>query len=1194
MHSTLSSCTTGRMLRRGPTGRVCRAALCLLLTIGTLFGPTQGHTQPGPQAPLRSAAEIDYPPFSIVEPGGHTTGFSVELLRAALGAMGREVTFCTGPWEQVRGWLERGDVAALPLVGRTPEREALFDFTFPYMSLHGAIVVRRDAANIRDLEDLRGRTVAVMSGDNAEEFLRREDRGIDLRTTATFEVALTQLAAGRHDAVVVQRLVALRLLQETGLSERLRVLDHPIQGFRQDFCFAVREGDRGTLALLNEGLAIVMADGTYRRLHAEWFAALELPGHRPILVGGDRNFPPFEFLDENGHPAGYNVELTRAIAREMGLEVEIRLGPWPAVRAGLAAGELDVVQGMLYSPERDRFFDFTQAHTVSHQVAVVRRGEGPAPESPEALAGQQLVVEREDIMHDFAREQGLEAAVTAVADQETALRELAEGRHDCALVSRVTALYLIEKHGWANLVVGRRPLFAAEYAFAVAGHGKALLAQFGEGLKALEENGEYRRIYEKWLGVYQPQPPPLWVALRYSAWVILPLMGIVAAAFLWSWSLRRKVAERTRELRASEEFQRAMIACSPVALYAIDLEGDLTMWNVSAERVFGWRAEEVLGKPLPIVPADRREEFEALRRRLLAEGHLTGVELERQRKGGARFLARLSAAPIRGSGDRVIGIMGSVEDITERARAEAALRDSEARFRLLAETAPVGIVISDREENTLYVSQRFVDLFGYTRDDMPTVREWWALAYPDPAQRDRVRAQWAAEAAGAIATRSEIHPMEAPVTCRDGRERQVEFRMTSTGELNFITFSDVSERHSLEEQLRQAQKMEAVGRLAGGVAHDFNNMLTIILGNAELALEETAGKGRLSRRLTDVLEAGQRSADITRQLLAFARKQTIQPRVLDLNESVDLLLKMLRRLIGEDLDLAWLPGPELWPVKLDPSQLDQVLANLCLNARDAVAGVGKITIETANAIFDEEYCRTHIGFHSGEFVLLAVSDNGRGMDEATRRQVFEPFFTTKGPHQGTGLGLATVYGIVKQNAGFINVYSEPGMGTTFKMYLPHHAGAVTGRDAPAQGELPRGAGQSVLLVEDETAILPMIREMLESLGYHALTAATPGEALGQVREAGEPIDLLLTDVVLPEMNGRDLAERARAARPELRVVFMSGYTANVIAHHGVLDEGVRFLQKPFSKRDLAVALERAFAESPEGVPGERSGEDDSG
>jgi signal transduction histidine kinase len=367
-----------------------------------------------------------------------------------------------------------------------------------------------------------------------------------------------------------------------------------------------------------------------------------------------------------------------------------------------------------------------------------------------------------------------------------------------------------------------------------------------------------------------------------------------------------------------------------------------------------------------------------------------------------------------------------------------------------------------------------------------------------------------------------------------------------------------AEREKLQAQLTQAQKMESVGRLAGGVAHDFNNMLQAILGNAALALEDLPPGSPARESLEEIEKSAQRSADLTRQLLAFARKQTIAPRVLDLNETVAGMLKMLRRLIGEDIELAWRPGAKLWPVKMDPSQIDQVLANLCVNARDAIGGVGQVIIETANTTFDDTYVDTHPEVAAGDYVLLAVSDTGKGMDAATRAHLFEPFFTTKEQGKGTGLGLATVFGIVKQNRGVISVYSEPGQGTTFKIYLPR-AGAAAPRVAPdAARQSPRGV-ETVLLVEDEEQVLNLGRRLLELQGYTVLVATSPEG----------PIHLLITDVVMPGMNGRQLCERIHASRPELKCLYMSGYTADVIGHHGVLDAGVAFLQKPFTVRSLA-------------------------
>ena len=385
-----------------------------------------------------------------------------------------------------------------------------------------------------------------------------------------------------------------------------------------------------------------------------------------------------------------------------------------------------------------------------------------------------------------------------------------------------------------------------------------------------------------------------------------------------------------------------------------------------------------------------------------------------------------------------------------------------------------------------------------------------------------------------------------------------------------------AEKILLQTQLMQAQKMESVGRLAGGVAHDFNNMLGVILGHVELAQEQLDNRSPLYLDLQEVKKAAERSAALTRQLLAFARKQTISPKILDLNETVEGLLKMLRRLIGEDIDLVWLPGQGLWPVRIDPTQVDQILANLTVNARDAIQGVGRISIETDNVTLDDEYCTEHAGFLAGRYVMLSVSDNGCGMEREIREHIFEPFFTTKEIGKGTGLGLATIYGIAKQNGGFVNVYSEPGQGTTFRLYLPKHADKNAGIVAESVAATAKPGRETILMVEDEPAILQLGKRMLERLGYRVLAASGPVEALLMAEHFPGEIHLLLTDVVMPEMNGRDLARRLLSLYPGIKRLFMSGYTADVIAHHGVLDEGVRFIQKPFSKAELSMKIREAL------------------
>ena len=380
---------------------------------------------------------------------------------------------------------------------------------------------------------------------------------------------------------------------------------------------------------------------------------------------------------------------------------------------------------------------------------------------------------------------------------------------------------------------------------------------------------------------------------------------------------------------------------------------------------------------------------------------------------------------------------------------------------------------------------------------------------------------------------------------------------------------DISEQKKLEAQLSQAQKMEAIGVLAGGVAHDFNNLLTVIIGYAQLALMNVIKDQSLRERIEEIKKAGEKAASLTRQLLAFSRKQIITPRVLDLNELLTGIEKMLGRLIPEDVELLTIPEPALWQVEVDSGQIEQVIMNLAVNARDAMPQGGKLTIETANADLDENYLREHgIEETPGPYVMLAISDTGSGMDKETQEHIFEPFFTTKEVGKGTGLGLSTVYGIVKQSNGFIWVYSEPGKGTTFKVYLPKVKGDVEPEEKEQTSVDDLGGSETVLIVEDDNRLLKFAQKVLQSYGYRILAAENGEEALKIGKEHEGPIHLMITDVVMPKMGGREAAELLHHY-PQMKVIYMSGYTDNAIVHHGVLAPGLNFLQKPFSPEGLA-------------------------
>ncbi|MBU1162059.1 MAG: response regulator, partial [Proteobacteria bacterium] len=503
-----------------------------------------------------------------------------------------------------------------------------------------------------------------------------------------------------------------------------------------------------------------------------------------------------------------------------------------------------------------------------------------------------------------------------------------------------------------------------------------------------------------------------------------------------------------------------------------------------------------------------------------------------------------------------------------RKRAEKALQEEEDKYRVLVEESPFGVSLIGKDGDYKYVNPKFVEMFGYALKEIPTGREWFRMAYPDKEYRNQVISAWiTAIKETKVGT---CRPLIFTVTCKDGSKKEIQFlpvNMKRGGQ--FLIYEDLTKQRGLEARLNQVQKMEAIGRLAGGVAHDFNNLLTTIIGNVGILLMGFQEEDPQRECLEEIRDAGERAAALTRQLLAFSRKQTLRLVVLNINEVITGIKKMLIRLIGEDVKVGTVLESDLLKVKADRSQMEQLIMNLAVNAKDAMPSGGKITIETKNVYLDESYGREHdVEFKPGPYVMLAVSDTGIGMDDETKSHIFEPFFTTKEKGEGTGLGLSTIYGIVKQTGGYIWVYSEPGQGTTFKIYLP----GVEMADEPVQREINsfgrlRGS-ETVLLVEDDKSLRNMAQKVFKQQGYSVLEAKNGEDAL-KVAEAHEgPIHLMITDVVMPGMTGRELAERIQSIRPETKVVYMSGYTNNAISHHGVLEPGLNFIEKPFTPENV--------------------------
>jgi PAS domain S-box-containing protein len=640
---------------------------------------------------------------------------------------------------------------------------------------------------------------------------------------------------------------------------------------------------------------------------------------------------------------------------------------------------------------------------------------------------------------------------------------------------------------------------------------------------------------------------------------------------VWDVTDRKRMEEA---LRKSELHYRSLFDNSLDAFLFTIPNGGVVDANPAACTLFGRTVEEIriLGRDGLVDTTDPRL-YLALEER--ARTGRVKAELRMIRSDGTKFPVEASSVIFKDlNGTENTSMV--IRDITDRKLAEEALVKREKLLQSIFQAAPIGICVTNNRI-LLDINDRFCEMTGYERPEI--IGRDIRFLYPDDVEYQSI-----GNMAYGMIREHGSGTVETKWKCNNGRIIDVLMNFASINVLDLdegvtITALDITahneadrDKQQLQTQLLQAQKMEAIGRLAGGVAHDFNNMLNVILGYTELAMEKSVPGDPIQADLKEVLSAAQHSSDITRQLLAFARKQVITPKRLDLNSTVEGMLKILRRLIGEDIDLVWFPGKQLWKVVIDPSQLDQILANLCVNARDAISGVGKIVIETRNMTLDTSFCAEHPWCEEGEFVLLCVTDNGHGMDKVTVDQIFEPFFSTKEMGRGTGLGLATVYGIVKQNGGFIHVYSEPNKGTTFRIYLPRDPAPSESSPEEPVVEIPLSHGETILVVEDAPPILQLVESILQGLGYNVLKAGSPIDALNLAETFPQRIDMLITDIVMPKMDGRQLYDRVLQGNPEIKCLFMSGYTTDEIIRRGILDEKVNFISKPFSKKELAAKV----------------------
>ncbi len=596
----------------------------------------------------------------------------------------------------------------------------------------------------------------------------------------------------------------------------------------------------------------------------------------------------------------------------------------------------------------------------------------------------------------------------------------------------------------------------------------------------------------------------------------------------------------------------------------LDVEGQITMQNDAHRDLLGYTDADLTGKTPGHYLEGGRGEFGRIMDDLFQQGSYSGGARCRS-KGGFWADVELSATVIRNHRGDIAGYTMFMLDVTEKKRMEGQLRESEERFNAFMNSGSVVASMRDAKGRYVYVNRAYEESAGLPSSEIlgRTPYNVWA---PETATELSENNQKVLSAGRVM----ELH--EKTVNLAGGSREWLSIKfpfLDRKGDVFVGSVSlDITERNSLEEQLRQSQKMEAVGRLAGGIAHDFNNLLTIITGYSELLLGSPTLDPDHRAKILELKKAGDRAALLTRQLLAFSRKQVLAPRVLNLNSVVENLQKMIQRLIGEDIEFATIPRTPLNRVKADPGQVEQIIMNLVVNARDAMPKGGRLTIETANVEFDAEYARSHVPSVPGYYVMVAVSDTGTGIDPETQKHIFEPFFTTKETGKGTGLGLATVYGIVKQSGGFIWVYSEQGVGSVFKIYFPCVMEQMESMPEARQVTDRFRGRETILVAEDEAALRTLICETLRVHGYTVLEASDGINAVRRSERYHKPIHLLIADVVMPRMSGRELASRITSARPETGVLYISGYTDDAILHHGVLDPNTAFLQKPFTPTSL--------------------------
>jgi len=881
-----------------------------------------------------------------------------------------------------------------------------------------------------------------------------------------------------------------------------------------------------------------------------------------ITVAGGDSFTPLTFLNSDGKADGIHVALWNLWAGKTGVEADVQLMEWSQCIPALREGKVDAVDSVTYTPERAEFLDFTPSYGQLKTYIFFHESIGGV-KGLDGLAGFPVGVVAGNVTEDYLRREAPKLRLIPYANYEEIVDAALKGRIRVFVGEEPTVPYYFARAGeWGGFRRSNTAIYTMDLRIAVRKGETELLKLIEQGMEAITPD-ERKAIDDEWAGI----APYTHVPWRWVVGVPAGLLVCVGLLFAWTAMLRRRIARATQTLRESEDRLRAFHEATFEGI-VITEESQLIDANTAFTDLFGYELDELIGESVTklVTPEDRDLVMSNIR-----SGYDKPYEHLALHKDGSIFNVEVCGKGVRYKGRQCR--ITAIRDVTERKRAEQAITESEERYRAIFDGAAEGILVMDVETKRFtYANPASCRMLGYSEEELRGIEI--ADIHPQEVS-DHVFSEFKAQEPGEMSLARDVPFLRKDLTVISADVNTARVVIDSR-QCNVGFLTDITERKEVQDQFIQAQKMEAIGRLAGGIAHDFRNQLTVIQGYAGMLESQSLVTEEGREYVREMIEAARRSTELTGQLLAFSRKQMLRPEILDLNVIVDNMAKALPRIIGEDIRLIVVPGENLGSVRVDQTQLQHAMMNLASNARDAMPTGGELVIQTANTELDEAFVKPHPGTRPGRYVVLSMSDKGIGMDADLLGRIFDPFFTTKGVGEGTGLGLSMVHGFVRQSGGLVTADSSPGEGTMFNIYLPRvDAEATPGVDTETRGELPRGT-ETVLLAEDEDAVRNIVTRVLRKNGYTVMETGNPAEALSLGERFDDAIDLLVTDVVMPGMDGVQLAERLKNIRPDLKVIFISGHADKLLAQHGMGGKLTDVILKPFSGAELCTKVRQVL------------------